>query len=90
MSTLTESTLKTVPQVVNVQELRSNPSPPSAAMGYVTALLCTQPAVGCHGRSWSEGSTAATASVEAWAMEGWAAITKFLGRWTFTFPGHPL
>ncbi|XP_031225629.1 nuclear pore complex protein Nup214 isoform X2 [Mastomys coucha] len=33
MSTLTESTLKTVPQVVNVQELKSNSSPPSAAMG---------------------------------------------------------
>ncbi|XP_021041053.1 nuclear pore complex protein Nup214 isoform X2 [Mus caroli] len=33
VSTLTESTLKTAPQVVNVQELRSNPSPPSAARG---------------------------------------------------------
>nr|KAF6486305.1 nucleoporin 214 [Rousettus aegyptiacus] len=33
ISTLTESTLKTVPQVVNVQELKNNPSPTSAAMG---------------------------------------------------------
>ncbi|XP_037014418.2 nuclear pore complex protein Nup214 isoform X2 [Artibeus jamaicensis] len=33
VSTLTESTLKTVPQVVNVQELKNNPSPASAAMG---------------------------------------------------------
>ncbi|XP_006164396.1 nuclear pore complex protein Nup214 isoform X4 [Tupaia chinensis] len=33
VSTLTESTLKTVPQVVNVQELKSNPSAPSATMG---------------------------------------------------------
>ncbi|XP_028613025.1 nuclear pore complex protein Nup214 isoform X2 [Grammomys surdaster] len=32
-STLTESTLKNVPQVVNVQELKSSPSPPSVAMG---------------------------------------------------------
>ncbi|XP_038960678.1 nuclear pore complex protein Nup214 isoform X1 [Rattus norvegicus] len=36
VSTLTESTLKNVPQVVNVQELKSNPSPPSAAMGKFT------------------------------------------------------
>ncbi|XP_054440189.1 nuclear pore complex protein Nup214 isoform X2 [Pteronotus mesoamericanus] len=33
VSTLTESTLKTVPQVVNVQELKNNPSPTSAALG---------------------------------------------------------
>ncbi|XP_034350829.1 nuclear pore complex protein Nup214 isoform X2 [Arvicanthis niloticus] len=33
VSTLSESTLKNVPQVVNVQELKSNPSPPSVAMG---------------------------------------------------------
>ncbi|XP_066112028.1 nuclear pore complex protein Nup214 isoform X2 [Saccopteryx bilineata] len=33
VSTLTESTLKTVPQVVNVQELKNNPSLGSAAMG---------------------------------------------------------
>ncbi|XP_039718814.1 nuclear pore complex protein Nup214 isoform X3 [Pteropus medius] len=33
ISTLTESTLKNVPQVVNVQELKNNPSPTSAAMG---------------------------------------------------------
>ncbi|XP_036892290.1 nuclear pore complex protein Nup214 isoform X2 [Sturnira hondurensis] len=33
VSTLTESTLKTVPQVVNVQELKTDPSPASAAMG---------------------------------------------------------
>ncbi|KAM7316828.1 hypothetical protein ACRRTK_024559 [Alexandromys fortis] len=33
VSTLTESTLKNVPQVVNVQELKSNPSAPSVAMG---------------------------------------------------------
>ncbi|XP_024417826.2 nuclear pore complex protein Nup214 isoform X2 [Desmodus rotundus] len=33
VSTLTESTLKTVPQVVNVQELKNNPAPASAAMG---------------------------------------------------------
>uniref|UniRef100_A0A8C9K505 Nucleoporin 214 n=1 Tax=Panthera tigris altaica TaxID=74533 RepID=A0A8C9K505_PANTA len=31
--TLTESTLKNVPQVVNVQELKNNPGAPSAAMG---------------------------------------------------------
>ncbi|XP_053060473.1 nuclear pore complex protein Nup214 isoform X5 [Acinonyx jubatus] len=33
VSTLTESTLKNVPQVVNVQELKNNPGAPSAAMG---------------------------------------------------------
>ncbi|CAO2597984.1 Nuclear pore complex protein Nup214 [Lemmus lemmus] len=33
VSTLTESALKNVPQVVNVQELKSNPSAPSVAMG---------------------------------------------------------
>uniref|UniRef100_A0A2K6EMB7 Nuclear pore complex protein Nup214 n=1 Tax=Propithecus coquereli TaxID=379532 RepID=A0A2K6EMB7_PROCO len=33
VSTLTESTLKNVPQVVNVQELKNNPTTPSAAMG---------------------------------------------------------
>ncbi|XP_008247276.1 nuclear pore complex protein Nup214 isoform X3 [Oryctolagus cuniculus] len=33
VSTLTESTLKTVPQVVNVQELKSSPAAPSTAMG---------------------------------------------------------
>uniref|UniRef100_A0A2K5EP34 Nuclear pore complex protein Nup214 n=1 Tax=Aotus nancymaae TaxID=37293 RepID=A0A2K5EP34_AOTNA len=33
VSTLTESTLKNVPQVVNVQELKNNPATPSAAMG---------------------------------------------------------
>ncbi|XP_073909073.1 nuclear pore complex protein Nup214 isoform X3 [Castor canadensis] len=33
VSTLTESTLKNVPQVVNVQELKSNSTAPSAAMG---------------------------------------------------------
>uniref|UniRef100_A0A8C8X1Q7 Nuclear pore complex protein Nup214 n=1 Tax=Panthera leo TaxID=9689 RepID=A0A8C8X1Q7_PANLE len=32
VSTLTESTLKNVPQVVNVQELKNNPGAPSAAM----------------------------------------------------------
>ncbi|XP_007651481.1 nuclear pore complex protein Nup214 isoform X2 [Cricetulus griseus] len=32
VSTLTESTLKNVPQVVNVQELKSNPAAPSVAM----------------------------------------------------------
>ncbi|XP_008533643.2 nuclear pore complex protein Nup214 isoform X2 [Equus przewalskii] len=32
VSTLTESTLKNVPQVVNVQELKNNPTPPSAVM----------------------------------------------------------
>ncbi|CAO2597985.1 Nuclear pore complex protein Nup214 [Lemmus lemmus] len=32
VSTLTESALKNVPQVVNVQELKSNPSAPSVAM----------------------------------------------------------
>lgn len=35
VSTLTESTLKNVPQVVNVQELKSNSAAPSVAMGYV-------------------------------------------------------
>uniref|UniRef100_A0A8C4LM16 Nuclear pore complex protein Nup214 n=1 Tax=Equus asinus asinus TaxID=83772 RepID=A0A8C4LM16_EQUAS len=34
VSTLTESTLKNVPQVVNVQELKNNPTPPSAVMRY--------------------------------------------------------
>nr|XP_023400594.1 nuclear pore complex protein Nup214 isoform X2 [Loxodonta africana] len=33
VSTLTESTLKNVPQVVNVQELKNNPAAPSPAMG---------------------------------------------------------
>ncbi|XP_042537059.1 nuclear pore complex protein Nup214 isoform X2 [Dipodomys spectabilis] len=33
VSTLTESTLKTVPQVVNVQELKSTPAVPSTALG---------------------------------------------------------
>ncbi|XP_026369989.2 nuclear pore complex protein Nup214 isoform X2 [Ursus arctos] len=33
VSTLTESTLKNVPQVVNVQELKNNPAATSAAMG---------------------------------------------------------
>ncbi|XP_066896544.1 nuclear pore complex protein Nup214 isoform X1 [Kogia breviceps] len=33
VSTLTESTLKNVPQVVNVQELKNNPAAPPAAMG---------------------------------------------------------
>ncbi|XP_023371883.1 nuclear pore complex protein Nup214 isoform X2 [Otolemur garnettii] len=33
VSTLTESTLKNVPQVVNVQELKNNPAAPSAAGG---------------------------------------------------------
>ncbi|XP_004849153.2 nuclear pore complex protein Nup214 isoform X2 [Heterocephalus glaber] len=33
VSTLTESTLKNVPQVVNVQELKNNPTAPSAAIG---------------------------------------------------------
>ncbi|XP_023072699.1 nuclear pore complex protein Nup214 isoform X3 [Piliocolobus tephrosceles] len=33
VSTLTESTLKNVPQVVNVQELKNNPATPSTAMG---------------------------------------------------------
>ncbi|XP_042637393.1 nuclear pore complex protein Nup214 [Orycteropus afer afer] len=33
ISTLTESTLKNVPQVVNVQELKNNPTTPSATMG---------------------------------------------------------
>ncbi|XP_036039739.1 nuclear pore complex protein Nup214 isoform X3 [Onychomys torridus] len=33
VSTLTESTLKNVPQVVNVQELKSNPATPSVVMG---------------------------------------------------------
>ncbi|XP_052038103.1 nuclear pore complex protein Nup214 isoform X2 [Apodemus sylvaticus] len=33
VSTLTESTLKNVPQVVTVQDLKSNPSPPSPAVG---------------------------------------------------------
>ncbi|XP_008055642.1 nuclear pore complex protein Nup214 [Carlito syrichta] len=33
VNTLTESTLKNVPQVVNVQELKNNPATPSAAMG---------------------------------------------------------
>ncbi|XP_052578564.1 nuclear pore complex protein Nup214 isoform X4 [Peromyscus californicus insignis] len=33
VSTLTESTLKNVPQVVNVQELKSNPAAPSVVMG---------------------------------------------------------
>ncbi|XP_037654406.1 LOW QUALITY PROTEIN: nuclear pore complex protein Nup214 [Choloepus didactylus] len=33
VSTLTESTLKNVPQVVNVQELKNNPTPPPAVMG---------------------------------------------------------
>ncbi|KAM6183933.1 nuclear pore complex protein Nup214 [Erethizon dorsatum] len=43
VSTLTESTLKNVPQVVNVQELKNNPTAPSAAMGssvpYSTAKM---------------------------------------------------
>lgn len=43
VSTLTESTLKNVPQVVNVQELKSNPAAPSVAMRYVTALLHVHP-----------------------------------------------
>lgn len=43
VSTLTESSLKNVPQVVNVQELQSNPSPPSVAMGYVTTLCVLTP-----------------------------------------------
>lgn len=47
VSTLTESTLKNVPQVVNVQELKSNPSAPSVAMGYVTAVLCVHPTACC-------------------------------------------
>uniref|UniRef100_A0A8C3W7L1 Nuclear pore complex protein Nup214 n=1 Tax=Catagonus wagneri TaxID=51154 RepID=A0A8C3W7L1_9CETA len=33
VNTLTESTLKNVPQVVNVQELKNSPAPASAAMG---------------------------------------------------------
>ncbi|XP_021079544.1 nuclear pore complex protein Nup214 isoform X2 [Mesocricetus auratus] len=33
VSTLTESTLKNVPQVVNVQELKSSPAAPSVALG---------------------------------------------------------
>ncbi|XP_062938183.1 nuclear pore complex protein Nup214 isoform X1 [Cynocephalus volans] len=33
VSTLTESTLKNVPQVVNVQELKNNPTAPSVVMG---------------------------------------------------------
>ncbi|XP_055207336.2 nuclear pore complex protein Nup214 isoform X7 [Gorilla gorilla gorilla] len=33
VNTLTESTLKNVPQVVNVQELKNNPASPSTAMG---------------------------------------------------------
>ncbi|XP_016817383.1 nuclear pore complex protein Nup214 isoform X9 [Pan troglodytes] len=33
VNTLTESTLKNVPQVVNVQELKNNPATPSTAMG---------------------------------------------------------
>ncbi|XP_058158192.1 nuclear pore complex protein Nup214 isoform X11 [Dasypus novemcinctus] len=33
VNTLTESTLKNVPQVVNVQELKNNPTNPSAVMG---------------------------------------------------------
>ncbi|XP_005408412.1 PREDICTED: nuclear pore complex protein Nup214 isoform X2 [Chinchilla lanigera] len=33
VSTLTESTLKNVPQVVNVQELKNNPTAPAAAVG---------------------------------------------------------
>ncbi|XP_006835054.1 PREDICTED: nuclear pore complex protein Nup214 [Chrysochloris asiatica] len=33
VSTLTESTLKNVPQVVNVQELKNNPTTPSATVG---------------------------------------------------------
>ncbi|XP_060056378.1 nuclear pore complex protein Nup214 isoform X2 [Erinaceus europaeus] len=33
VSTLTESTLKNVPQVVNVKELKNNPTAPSAAVG---------------------------------------------------------
>eukprot|EP00069_Balaena_mysticetus_P006642 bmy_05352T0 len=40
VSTLTESTLKNVPQVVNVQELKNNPTAPSAAIGYVTTFQC--------------------------------------------------
>jgi hypothetical protein len=40
---LTESTLKNVPQVVNVQELKSNSTAPSAAMGYVTVLCGFKP-----------------------------------------------
>jgi hypothetical protein len=43
VSTLTESTLKNVPQVVNVQELKSNSTAPSAAMGYVTVLCGFKP-----------------------------------------------
>uniref|UniRef100_A0A8C2NTY3 Nuclear pore complex protein Nup214 n=1 Tax=Capra hircus TaxID=9925 RepID=A0A8C2NTY3_CAPHI len=39
VSTLTESTLKNVPQVVNVQELKNNATAPSATMGYVTASV---------------------------------------------------
>ncbi|KAK2494488.1 hypothetical protein MC885_010168 [Smutsia gigantea] len=45
VSTLTESTLKNVPQVVNVQELKNNPPAPSAAMGYVGILVCLGPGV---------------------------------------------
>ncbi|EHB00217.1 Nuclear pore complex protein Nup214 [Heterocephalus glaber] len=40
VSTLTESTLKNVPQVVNVQELKNNPTAPSAAIGYVWLSVC--------------------------------------------------
>uniref|UniRef100_A0A452QWN1 Nuclear pore complex protein Nup214 n=1 Tax=Ursus americanus TaxID=9643 RepID=A0A452QWN1_URSAM len=43
VSTLTESTLKNVPQVVNVQELKNNPAATSAAMGYVATWSVLQP-----------------------------------------------
>ncbi|XP_032978985.1 nuclear pore complex protein Nup214 isoform X1 [Rhinolophus ferrumequinum] len=42
VSTLTESTLKTVPQVVNVQEL-NNPSPTSAAIGSSVSYSAAKP-----------------------------------------------
>nr|XP_045005847.1 nuclear pore complex protein Nup214 isoform X2 [Jaculus jaculus] len=42
VSTLTESTLKNVPQVVNVQELKSNAAAPSLAMGSPVAYSATK------------------------------------------------
>uniref|UniRef100_G1MD28 Nuclear pore complex protein Nup214 n=1 Tax=Ailuropoda melanoleuca TaxID=9646 RepID=G1MD28_AILME len=47
VSTLTESTLKNVPQVVNVQELKNNPAATSAAMGYVTTWMVSHKCSAC-------------------------------------------
>lgn len=72
---MTESTLKNVPQVVNVQELKNNATAPSAAVGYVTAsLACLSQWIILHSVGLPAGSSSAV--VPVWLLPAELEVTR--------------